>query len=276
LVTESGAKLILWMVAAGLTAAMLGVPQPVDPWEMPSLVLERAAVSDAIALDRSLAKEEPDSNEVRMLRSLFLDHGRSEANPPYTMMDYDQRQAEIHRATRRVIETHGEAALPAMRSSAVETFVDVFGDGTRELDGDDIAVVGGMPEVLEGYGAVRDGVIVAPPLTLRAFYKARWNSVHRRPFVEGFSDIELQAYWGWLALHGWGKPIDQRTEALVAFRDAGGFGTDEAAALFDLLGGRPEQATESLLGLYETERELRLRNLALGTQYVSQSQPGAE
>jgi hypothetical protein len=274
-VTESGAKLILWVVAAVLTAAMLAVPQPVDPWEMPSLVLERAAVSDAIALDRTLANEEPDSDEVRALRSLFLDHCRAEANPPYTVIDYDQRQAQIYRATERVVESHGEAALRAMRSSAVEDFVDVFGDGGRDLHGNDIAVVGGMPEVLEGYGAVRDGVIVAPPLTLRAFYKARWNSVHRRPFVEGFSEIELQAYWGWLALHGWGKPLDQRAEALVAFRDAGGFGTGEAAALFDLLGGRPERAAKSLQELYETQRELRLRNLALGTQYVSRSQPGA-
>ena len=62
---------------------MLALPQPVDPWEMPSLVLDRAAVSDAITLDETISKEAPDSEEARGLRSLFLDHGRSEANPPY-------------------------------------------------------------------------------------------------------------------------------------------------------------------------------------------------
>ncbi len=55
--TESGLKLIVWLVAAGLTGAMLAIPQPVDPWEMPSLVLDRAAVSDAIRLDEALAHD---------------------------------------------------------------------------------------------------------------------------------------------------------------------------------------------------------------------------
>lgn len=267
--TESGVKLVLWITAAALVGAMLAIPQPVDPWEMPSLVLDRAEVSDAIALDKALAREQPDSEEVRALRTLFLDHGRAEANPPYTVTDYDQRQAAIFHAKRRVVEKHGEAAIGAMRSHAVEAFVQIFDDGRDDPQGEAIAVIGGMPQVLKSYGALYDGVLVAPPLTVRAFYKARWNSIHRMPFTEGLSRIELQAYWGWLALHGWGKPLDQRTDALLAFRDVGGFGTDEAAALFDLLGGHPERASRSLESLYHTRRELRLRNLALGTLHAS-------
>lgn len=273
--TESGVKLVLWITAAALIGAMLAIPQPVDPWEMPSLVLDRAAVSDAIALDQALAREQPDSEQVRALRALFLDHGLAEANPPYSVIDYDHRQAAIFRASRRVVETHGEAAIGTMRSHAVEAFIRVFADGRSEPQGDAIAVVGGMPEVLKDYGAVRDGVVIAPPLTVRAFYKARWNAIHRRPFTEGFSPIERQAYWGWLALHGWGRPLDQRTEALLAFRDAGGFGTEEAAALFDLLGGHPDRAARSLDRLYQTRRELRLRNLALGTLHASRRTPGS-
>ena len=101
------------------------------------------------------------------------------------------------------------------------------------------------------------------------FYKARWNSIHRRPFVEGFTQVELQAYWGWLALHGWGKDLSEREDALVAFRDAGGFGTQEAAALFDVLAGNPERASQSLEKLYGVSGELRLRNLALGTRHAT-------
>ena len=63
--------------------------------------------------------------------------------------------------------------------------------------------------------------------------------------MEGFAPIEKQAYWGWLALHGWGKPLEKREEALLAFRDAGGFGTLEAAALFDLLEGNPARVSNS-------------------------------
>ena len=113
------------------------------------------------------------------------------------------------------------------------------------------------------------GVIVAPELTVRALYKARWSSIHRRPFVDGFSRIELQAYWGWLALHGWGKPLHKREDALVAFRDAGGAGAQEAAALFDLLSGRAERAAASLQKLYSATGELRLRNMRLGALHAA-------
>ena len=268
--TESGIKLIVWLVAASLIGAMLAIPQPVDPWEMPSLVLDRAAAADAIGLDETLANEVLDTEEARALRSLFLDHGRSEANPPYARVEFDQRQAAIHRATEVLIEKHGAPAFEAMRAGAVEDFVRVFGDGSHEAQDDyEVGVLGGMRDVLQTYGAIHQGVLVAPPLTARVFYKARWNSIHRRPFVEGFAQVELQAYWGWLALHGWGKPLEEREDALVAFRDAGGFGTQEAAALFDLLASRPDRASKSLEKLYQARGELRLRNLALGALHAA-------
>jgi hypothetical protein len=237
---------------------------------MPSLVLDRAAVSDAIGLDETLAKEVPVSEEAQSLRALFLDHGRSEVNPPYERREYDRRQAAIYHATEALIEQHGAPALEAMRAGAVEEFARVFGDGGQGAqDENELGVLGGITEVLEQYGVLRDGVVVAPPLTLRVFYKARWNSIHRRPFVEGFSRIELQAYWGWLALHAWGKPLDKRKGALLAFRDAGGSGTQEAAALFELLEGRTDRASKSLNELYRATRQLRLRNIALGALHAT-------
>jgi hypothetical protein len=232
---------------------------------MPSLVLDRAAVSDAIALDQTLSKEAPESEEAQALRALFLDHGRSEANPPYGRREYDRRQVAIHGATKAVISKHGEPAFEAMRASAVEELMGVLGVAGHEARGErEEGILGGFPTVLKEYGAFRRGVLVAPPLTIRVFYKARWNSIHRRPFVEGFSPIEKQAYWGWLALHGWGKPLEKREEALLAFRDAGGFGTLEAAALFDLLEGNAARASNSLDMLYEASGQLRLRNFSLG------------
>jgi hypothetical protein len=269
-VTESGLKLIVWVVAASVLGTMLAVPQPVDPWEMPSLVLDRAAASDAISLDETLAKEAPKSEEAEALRALFLDHGRSEANLPYERSVYDQRQVAIHHAMASLVEKHGAQAIAAMRAEALETFVRVFADGRREPQGDvEIAVLGGAVEILKRYGAMHRGVLVAPPLTARVFYKARWNAVHRRPLIDGFSDVELQAYWGWLALHGWGKTLYEREEALLAFRDAGGVGTEEAAALFDLLAGQPNRASKSLEKLYLASGELRLRNLALGAGHAA-------
>ncbi len=267
--TESGLKLILWVVAAGLIGATLAIPQAVDPWELPSLVLDRQAVSDAVALDRALAKEAPDSPEAQSLRELFLEHGRSEANPPYERAVYDKRQVAIHEAIEALVAAHGEAAFDAMRAEAVEEFVAVFDDGAGEPSDDyEIGVIGGMREILTRYGMIRDGVVIAPEMAIRAFYKARWSAVHRRAPIDGLSRIELQAYWGWLALHGWGKPLAQREDALLAFADVGGFAAQEAAALLDLLTGRPDRAAKSLQALYASSGELRLRNLALGARHV--------
>ena len=274
--SESIFKLVAWLVAAGVAGGILALPQPVDPWEMPSLVLDRAAVSDAIALDETLSEEAPDSEEAQALRALFLDHGRSEANPPYPRREYDRRQAAIHHATIALIERHGEPAFEAMRARAVEEFMGVLGDGSLEAQSEsEEAILGGVQEVFKQYGAVRGNAIVAPPLTLRVFYKARWNAIHRRPFVEGFSRIEKQAYWGWLALHAWGKPLSQRKDALLAFRDSGGFGTGEAAALFDVLEGNPARASNSLRRLYEASGQLRLRNFSLGVIQVGRFSPGS-
>lgn len=270
LVTESGVKLICWGVAAAFVGGVLAVPQAVDPWEMPSLVLDRAEVSDAIRFDRVLASEALDSAEARTLRSLFLDHGRAEATPPYETIEYDRRQTAIHRANNALIEAHGPAAFEALRARAVEDFVEVFFESGGQPRNDyEVAVLGGFPEIVERYGLMHEGAVVAPELTIRVLYKARWNAIHRRPFVDGFSKIELQAYWGWLALHGWGAPLASRRDALVAFREADGYGTEEAAALLAILDGRPELAERSLKELYEERRELRLRNLSLGALHAS-------
>lgn len=268
--TESGFKLISWVVAGALVGATLAIPQAVDPWEMPSLVLDRAAAVDAVRFDEALAAEASETKEAQTLRSLFLDHGRAEANPPYEVSDYDRRQVEIHRATEDLIDKHGPAAFEAMRARAVDELADIFFDGNHEPQNEEeVAVLGGFSEVAKSYGLVHGGVVVAPELTVRALYKARWNSIHRRSFVDGFSQVELQAYWGWLALHGWGKPLEKREDALVAFRNAGGFGTQEAAALFDLLSGRPERAAISLQRLYAARGELRLRNMGLGALHAA-------
>ena len=268
--TESGLKLICWVAGAAVAGTMLAIPQAVDPWEMPSLVLDRQAAADAIRSDRSRAVDALASPEAETLRSLFLEHGQAEANPPYPSREYDRRQAAIHRATEALLANGGRPALDAMRSAAVEEFVGVFYErSSEERSDEEIAILGGFPEIETRYGLVRNGVVIAPELTLRALYKARWNAILRQPFVDGFSDIELQAYWGWLALHGWGQPLVRREEALIAFREAGGRGAEEAAALFDLLGGRPDRAATSLQNLYSATGELRLRNLGLGALHAA-------
>ena len=269
-VTESGVKLMLWLLGAAFVGAMLATPQAVDPWEMPSLVLDREATRDAIRFEAALASESDLAPEAETLRSLFLDHGRAEVDPPYEVQEYDRRQSDIHYANVALLEAHGPAALEALRARAVEEFADVFyATGGRPRDDFEVGLIGGFGAIAERYGLMVGSEVVAPELTVRALYKARWNAIHRLPLTDGFSEIELQAYWGWLALHGWGSPLSRRVDALVAFEEAGGYGVNEAAALFDLLEGHPERAARSLDALYRARGELRLRNLSLGAQHAA-------
>jgi len=265
-------KLVLWAVAASLTGAMLAIPQPVDPWEMPSLVLSRRAVAEEVRRNEALAEALSDGEEVDRLRALFIGHGFAEVNPPYAKVDYDTRQANIYRAVKALADKQGPKAFGAMRARAVRDFMRLFGDGRGTLDAeDDIGAVGGFREILERYGAIYQEVLIAPEMTVRALYKARWNLIHRVRATDGFSEIELQAYWGWLALQGWGVPLKERRDALVAYRDAGGANAQEALALFDLLEQRPERAAKLLEALYSQEGELRLRNLALGAFHAARA-----
>ena len=276
LVTESGLKLIGWVGAAAVVSAMLMIPQPVDPWELPSLVLDRAATSDALRFDRAIAGEAPEGPEAQTLRSLFLAHGRAEARPPYSPGDYDRRQAAIHRATEALVGARGRSGFAALRAEAVDSFDAAFDEWGSEPSSEEIeGLFGGFPEIMERYGLMRDGVLIAPRLTLRSLYKARWNAIHRQALTDGFSRIELQAYWGWFALHGWGQPLRKREEALLAFSDAGGVGTEEAAALFDLLAGESKRAATSLQQLYAARGQLRLRNMGLAALHAALLRPAA-
>lgn len=263
--TESGVRLVLWAFGAGLVGAMLALPQPVDPWEMPSLVLDRVAVAKTVRDEEALASMLPRGETVERLRKLFLEHGTAEIAAGYSRVDYERRQMRIHHALEALNTAHGPSTFAALRAQAVEDYVRRFPNGTREpKTEDEIGMVGGFASMLERYGVVDEGVLVAPRMTVRAMYKARWNLVHRTEATNGFSPIEAQAYWGWLALHGWGVPLTHRIDALLQYKAAGGRNVAEAAALFDLLEQRPHQAAKVLGSLYLQSHQLRLRNLELG------------
>ena len=262
---------VFWITLAISTFVVLARPGAVAPWEMPSLVLDRRAVAEDVRHSETLAARLPDGPEIERLQTLFLEHGLAELEPPYRKVDYDTRQVRIHRALERLRSAHGPESFEIVRASAVEQFVRVFdrNRGHRRSEKEARGALGGFEEILRRYGAIYEGVVIAPEMTVRALYKARWNLIHRAPAIDGFSPIELQAYWGWLALHGWGVPLRERIEALTLYREAGGANAAEAAAMFDLLEGRPDRCAEILEELYRKDGELRLRNLALGARHAA-------
>ena len=266
-------KLIFWVLATSLAGATLIAPQPVRPWELPSLRLDRKLAKENAERDRRLSRAAPEGKSVDTLLELFLEHGRAEAEGANTSVDNDLRQVRIFRAMESVVKEHGPESLVALRAKAAEDFMQGFSSTpVGPLGEQRIGRQGAFAEMLERYGAMHDGVVVAPRTTLRALYKARWNAIHRRPLVEGLTPIEQQAYWGWLALHAASAKTALRREALGRFAEVGGSGAEEAVALFHLLDGESEQAANALGDLYEAQGEIRLRNLALGALNVQLSQ----
>lgn len=260
-------KLIFWVLLSSLLGAMIVAPQAVAAWEMPSLVLKRASVREALKQDEALASTLPDSAEIATLKRLFGEHGRREADGSDTRQEYDRRQVLISRGIEN-LERMGGTELPAaLRAEATERFMEEFTASNAPAATDEArGRLGAFPEMLRKYGLLEAGVVIAPEMTVRAVYKARWNAIHRRPMVDGFSPIELQAYWGWVALHAPMFPLERRVRALHSFQEAGGRGTSEAGAMFALIGQRPDLAVEPLRQLYEDSGRIRFRNLSLGAQ----------
>jgi hypothetical protein len=263
--------LIFWVLLTSLVGAMIVAPQAVAAWEMPSLVLERASVREALDEDEERASKLQESPEIDDLQRLFLEHGEREADSSDTRQEYDRRQALISHKIETLEGSGGPELVAALRADATERFIEVFSRrGASAQTSEAKGRWGAFGQMLHKYGLIYEGVVIAPEMTVRAVYKARWNAIHRRPLVDGLSPIELQAYWGWLALHAAMFPLERRVEALQGYAAAGGRSSTEAAAMFALIAQEPERAVEPLEQLYEDSGRIRFRNLALGAKAVTQ------
>ncbi len=266
-------KLIFWVLLTSLIGAMIVAPQAVAAWEMPSLVLDRASVRAILDEDEELASRLQDSAEIEVLQRLFLEHGEREADHSDTRQDYDRRQALISHRIETLERAGGPERVAALRAAATEQFMQGVSKRGASIQASEAkGRWGAFGQMLAKYGLLYEGVVIAPELTVRALYKARWNAIHRRPLVDGFSRIELQAYWGWLALHASMFPLERRIQALQEYEEAGGRSGTEAAAMFSLIAQEPERAIEPLERLYADSGQIRFRNLALGAKAVAQPQ----
>ena len=85
---------------------------------------------------------------------------------------------------------------------------------------------------------------------------------------EAMVDVELQAYWGWLARHAEAAPMARREAAARAYVEAGGVNGAEVEATFALRRGRPQVAVELFEAAFEETGNLRVRNHGLAVMSV--------
>lgn len=255
--TASGARLILGATAAGCAAVLLAIPQPVIPREGPGLRLDRGAVAEV--LDAESSVEAPTGEPVERLLELYAEQGRVETTEGEPREAFAARE----RAIREAIAQLDDEEVDALRASAMQKLEPAL---SHELSNEEEAeVLGSFPRMLERYDAAADGHLLAPMFVVRALYKGRWNGIHRRELTEGFSDVELQAYWGWLGLHARSAPLGRRLEGVARYSWAGGGHADEARAFLAFLNEQEARASAEYAEIFEKRGDLRARNHALAT-----------
>lgn len=270
-VSRAGGLLIALVVGSALATSLLLVPRPVEPTEMPALVLDAAEVARVIARDARLAESAPEGPEVVGLWTLYRAHGFAETGPGETRGSARERGRRIETELATLRRERGDAAVAALRAQATRTAIDVLDRGGSEQEQRE--VLGVFPRMLERYSLVRDGRRVAPPFVVRVLYAARWNAVHGLATTDGMAPVELRAYWGWLALHATGTDPGRRAEALRLYGEAGGARVAEARGVLAWEMGQYDVAAASFMEAYETSGSIRLRNHALAADLARAASP---
>ncbi|RLB55691.1 MAG: hypothetical protein DRJ42_05480 [Deltaproteobacteria bacterium] len=258
--TESGAVILAAALLSSGALAALAMPRPVAPTETPGLVLPVDAAAQMRARDRALAEEAPTGIPAETLLDAYRRHGLAErhGSNPETYR-YDRRA--IVRAAALLRQESGDEAIDALRAQVTEH----LDEGLRgRLDpSDQDALMGTFIETMSSYGIVEDGVWRAPDLVVRTLFKARFNAALRLELIEGLSPVEVEAYWGWLALEAHDAPTDRRLVALGAYEEVTGREFAEARGTLLFAAGEFLAAAEAFEGAYQASGNVRLRNHAL-------------
>ena len=240
---------------------LLSLPQGVLPQAGPSLRFDPAALSAARQANAEAAAAASGWETDSPLWTLYEAQGLAEIGEGESEEEFEARARTIRETVAQVREERGDAAIAGLRAQVVEG-LDGALRGERDDEG---AFLGTFPRMLERYGAMRDGERVAPDVVLRALFAARFNGIMGIELTEGLSGVELQGYWGWLALGAEDAPKERRLEALGAYTEAGGLDGNEALGWFAYEDGDYANAARFYARGGEAGN-LRLRNYAIACQ----------
>ncbi|MDB4972387.1 MAG: hypothetical protein JWN48_728 [Myxococcaceae bacterium] len=259
------AAFALLATALACSIVVLAAPRPVRPGQLPALRLSTLRVDAQRAADRALSARaeafvrDPD---VVQLYDLYQEEGLAELEPAIDYAVLRRQRGERAELARKVFARLGAEGSRAFAVHVVDAAMRAL-RSDRESD-DARGLLGSFPALLTRYGyADTQGRLLAPELSVRSLYKARFNIIFERAPTEGFSQVELQAYEGFNALQAGGLPPARRAEAAGVFYRAGGTDAGEALAIWLFQGGQRSEALALFSQEYERTKQLRLRNMIL-------------
>lgn len=259
--SSPGIRLILTSVAAGCAAVLLSLPQGVLPLSGPTLRFDPGAASAARRASAQAAEAATGWETDSPLWGLYEAQGLAEVGEGESEEEFETRGRSIQATVAQVRAEGGDEVIASLRAQVVEGL-----DGALRGERDDEGgFLGSFPRMLERYGAMQDGERVAPDIVLRALFAARFNGIVGAELTDGLSDVELQGYWGWLALGATDVPRERRAQALGAYVEAGGLDGNEAMAWF-AYEDRDYANAARFYGRGGDDGNLRLRNHAIACQ----------
>jgi hypothetical protein len=271
---EPLAAISLFVLATAFAALLLIRPRAVAPVELPSLVLDRAAVAKVIAADRDRARKAPRSAKANELRAALTKQGEMELIGSERRELYRERRAQMAENYAALVAESGQPVALRLRAEAVcelDKALDLELPFARAR-----VVIGSLGDMLQREGASFDGQLTAPRFVVRTLFKARWNLLHGLAPDRALERIELQAYYGWQALHAERLPIPQRADALRNYAKAGGTRVQEARGILYYLHDEFAQAATILAAAHAANPSFRLRNYVLGAQARAAAESDAE
>ncbi|MDD9940941.1 MAG: hypothetical protein OXU20_07895 [Myxococcales bacterium] len=242
-------------------------PRTLAPLQPPSLTLAAAPVLAALQADHEAAARVPESKLIEALDENFLAQGRADSGLQEPLVRHRERHKGRQQLLTRVVKEHGQEAVLALRARAVERFEALLA-GRSDL-AEAPGILGVFPNYLATQGVTRQGLDVTPRFVVRTLYKVRWNRLHGLERAHRFSQIEAQAYFGWLALHAFKLPVPQRLWALDAYERAGGQRAAEARGVLRFRNGEYAGAVEALEQAQAHDSSLRLRNYLRGARWAA-------
>lgn len=262
---------LLLGVTVAAAVAVIALPRDLAPLELPALSLRPERVAAQQQEDLQLAAAAPSSDAAQQLLTAYQSYGQKEAVLLHNHKLLEGQRRSLRLTYDRVRTESGTQAALALRALALSKFEAVL-DG--RLKGDAVtAWLGVFPNVLTEHLATRDGLELAPHFVVRTLYKSRFNRVLELPAETDLSQVERQAYFGWIGLHAYNLPLFQRREALLGYAAAGGAHALEAQGVLAFLDHDFRRAVACLERAYVQDHSLRVRNYLRGARAVAADLP---
>lgn len=266
--SPEGARLLVIVIGVSCASVILYSPQAIPPSSTPPLVLGLSDVEEVRLADASSEEQVPRSETVLRLERVYAAAGFAELGEPEETEAHPRRMAELAAGIEELEREAGAEAVNALRArTATRGYLALLGQSSTE---ERRGLLGNFAEILERYSVVSQHRLVAPEIVFRSLYKARWNGYMGRALTDGLSPIELQAYWGWLALHAHDIEVRRRLHALERYEEASGERLVEARAALLFQAGAYPESSDIYDSLFQDTGSIRYRNHALAAVSAAQ------